>query len=222
MHNPKKYCTFAAAMSTNVEQILYRIDRTAGKILNGAVYAMLVLALLAGGRALLHLDAPLTLVRIYKYLWIACGIIAGVCVLCRIVLAPFVKSEEQEIFEQKVAYVLHQKQSNTPQMVSPEYSPLHDLLPEQEEKVKQILRNLPPNQNKTNQINLALVSRYLTALERMNLANLDDKHSLRLWVKNVTKKEVPSSSQFNEAIPNTNKKEVSKIKDLLERSLNDF
>ena len=63
------------------------------------------------------------------------------------------------------------------------------------------------------------IARYLTALEQLKKANLADKRALLLWVKAITGKETPSSSQFNEAIPNTNRKELLKVRTELEQLL---
>ena len=208
-------------MKADREQRLYRIDRTALKILNGAVYSMFILAVLAVIPALfrwfgLHLSTLpgwAVCLTLYHYAWILCAITAGVCIVCRIALAPFVKSEEQEEFEQKVEYVLQQKKMTPPQATSDDYSPLCDLTPEQEQRVIRLLHDLPGNPNKPTAINLALIARYLTALEQMGKANLTDKHALRIWVMNITDKDVPSSSQFNEAVPNTNRKELAQLRE---------
>ena len=50
-------------------------------------------------------------------------------------------------------------------------------------------------------------------------ADLADKYHLRLWVAEVTKKEVPSSSQFNEAIPSTATTKINKAQKELEQLL---
>ena len=53
----------------------------------------------------------------------------------------------------------------------------------------------------------------------MGKADLTDKYHLRLWVAEVTQKEVPGSSQFNEAIPSTATTKVSKAQKELEQLL---
>ena len=90
-------------MNIGTQQLLYRIDRTAGKFLNGLVVTGIVLATLAGIKVLLvkcgiHFDSPAwsIVLIVYKYLWWSLGGLACICVIGRIVLAPFVKSEEEE------------------------------------------------------------------------------------------------------------------------------
>lgn len=219
------FCTFALAMKTSTVQRLYHIDRTALKILNYSVYSMFLLALLAlvdtilrwCGLHLCEYAFYSTLTDLYRYAWIVCGSIAGGCVIVRIALSPFVKSEEEEAFEQKLDYVLQQRQQED--QPSQPYSPLRNLTPEQEAIVQKTLHELPSNVSKPHFIHLALVSRYLTALEQMNKADLTDRTALRAWVHEVTKKEVPPMSQFNEAIPSTNRKELAKIRQQWEKLL---
>ena len=194
----------------------------AGKVLNGAVYGMLGLAAIAAIWALCKYwnllpeeTLKTTLITIYQYAWLAAGIIAALAVLLRIVLAPFVKSEEQELFEQKVDYVLQHKLEKSTQNNQKDYSPLRQLTPEQQDIVIQVFRDLPGNATKPTAINLAMVARYLTAMEQLGIINLSDRHNLRWWVQQVTGKDIPSSSQFNEALPNKNKKEVLKTRTLL-------
>jgi hypothetical protein len=132
-----------------------------------------------------------------------------------------VKSEEEEDFEQKVDYILqkraHQKVQNMP--ISPDYSPLHDLTKEQEERVQKILRELPAHSSDREQINMALVAQYLTALERLGKIDLNDKKSLRTWVAQVTNKNVPDSGHFNDAIRNVSLPKVAKARKDLESIL---
>ena len=205
------------------QPLLYRCDRIAGRILDitAVIMVLLALVLIAVG-VLEHHDIRLdahawwpTAVLIYKYLWRVCGIIAVLCIVARLCLSPFVKSEEEEDFEKKVEYILQQesqKQKAIP-AISSDYSPLRDLTQEQEKKVKKVLKKLPPNAKKPKAINLALIARYLTALEKLGHADLSDKPSLRIWVAQVTDKEVPTPSQFNEAIPSTNRTAVAAAKE---------
>lgn len=209
-------------MKANTQKKLYIIDRVCGKILNGFVLAMLFLSLLAGICALLrYFDISFAqsavwgiLVIVYKSAWAICGIAAGMCILCRICLSPFVKSEEEEDFEKKVEYILQQKKADGP--LPSNYSPFRNLSSLQEGLIEQLLHDLPANANKPNAINLALIAQYLTALEKLGKANLADKRALRLWVKHITGKQVPSSSQFNEAVPSTTTSKVSQAKRTLE------
>lgn len=216
-------------MSTELEQRLYRYDRMAGRILQYVTYVMLGLIALLIIHGLLDKSGIhcctfiwwSVITAIYHYAWVVCGVIAGLCILCRICLSPFVKSEEQEDFENKLEYVLQQKQGIFSKTPSSDYSPLIHLTSEQENQIKQMLRDLPSNSNKPQAINLALVARFLTALEQLDIANLSDRHSLRLWVQSVTGKQVPSSSQFNEAIPSENRKEVAKLRTQIKQVLKD-
>jgi hypothetical protein len=152
---------------------------------------------------------------------IVAGCICVLCIIGRICLSPFVKSEEEEDFEQKVDYILqkrtHQKVQNTP--ISPDYSPLHDLTKEQEERVQKILRELPAHSSDREQINMALVAQYLTALERLGKIDLNDKKSLRTWVAQVTNKNIPDSGHFNDAIRNVSLPKVAKARKDLESIL---
>lgn len=188
---------------------LYTIDRAIRTILGIATWVVLALLVAAA------FDTPIKL--ILKYAFFVCGSIWVLLVLCRIVLSPFVKSDEEEDFEQKVDYIL-QKRAEQPQK---DYTPLRSLTPEQEEAIKGVLSNLPSHRDKPSEINLAIVSRYLTALDQLGYADLSDRHYLRLWVQEVTGKKVPNSSQFNEAIPNTNRREVAKARDILSKAVAD-
>ena len=122
--------------------------------------------------------------------------------------------EEEEDFEKKVEYILQQKKADGP--LPSNYSPFRNLSSLQEGLIEQLLHDLPANANKPNAINLALIAQYLTALEKLGKANLADKRALRLWVKHITGKQVPSSSQFNEAVPSTTTSKVSQAKRTLE------
>lgn len=221
----KKCSTFALVMTEKTKNTLYRIDRTAGLILSIVVYTVIFLGVVWGIYKLLsfygiHLNTyPVwhALLLLYTYAWYACGIVFATCILCRIILTPFVKSEEEEVFEQKIEYVLQNKLQKPAEPST--YSPLCDLPQEQEEQVKQLLHDLPSHPNKPDYINLAFMAQYLTALEKMGKAKLIDKHNLRLWVAQVTGKQVPSSSQFNDAIPCAVPTKVNKAQKELERLL---
>ena len=212
-------------MTEKMKNTLYRIDRTAGQILSYVVYTVIFLGIVWGIYKLLsfygiHLNTyPVwhAFLLLYTYAWYACGIVFAACILCRIILTPFVKSEEEEVFEQKIEYVLQNKLQKPAEPST--YSPLCDLTQELEEQVKQLLHDLPSHPNKPDYINMAFMAQYLTALEKMGKAKLTDKHHLRLWVAQVTGKQVPASSQFNEAVPSTAPTKVSKAKKELERIL---
>ncbi len=183
-------------MKTKTQQILYKVDRIALRVLYFAVAAMFVLA------ALWFIASIAS-----RYAWIVLGGIAGVCIVCRICLSPFVKSEEEEEMEEKVAYILAKQKENSSDPLL--YNPLRNMTPEQEEKVIQLLRNLPYNPDKPQFIKLAILAQYLTALERMDKIYLTDLYNLRLWVAEKTSKEVDDSSHFNEALRSANEKKVA-------------
>lgn len=186
---------------------LYRIDRVIRTILGVVSVLVLVFLVVAA------FESPLQKFCITAF-WTCAGIWA-VFVIGRIILSPFVKSDEEEELEQKIQEII-QKNAEQPQK---DYTPLCGLSPEQEIQVKHILKNLPDHPSKPGYINLALIARYLTALEQLEIADLEDKHALRLWVQQVTGKKAPSASQFNEAIPNTNRKEIAKVRDILSASI---
>jgi len=193
-------------MKQQTKDILYKIDRRIRPILN--IMSVICLLLLCSAA----FDTPVKQI-LTKLLCFSAGIWL-MLVVCRLCLSPFVKSDEEEEFEQKVDYILQQRQAG--QTASSNYNPLRELSPEQEEKIKELLRNLPENPMKPGHINLALVAQYLTALQLLGKADLKDKHHLRLWVEEVTGKKVPNSSQFNEAIPSQTRTKVSSARKELE------
>ncbi len=193
----------------DVPKLLYRIDRIVRTILYIVTCCLATLLMLA------------CIGISYRIVWYGFGAIFCLCVIVRICLSPFVKSDEEEEFEQKVNYILEQKAQQHKQVVSvsSDYSPLCNLSAQQEKQIIQILHDLPSHSDKPDYINLALIARYLTALEQLNKINLSNRTALRAWVANVTAKTVPSSSQFNEAIPNKNRSEVAKVRRQLEKLL---
>ena len=193
-------------MKQQTKDILYKIDRRIRPILN--IMSVVCLLLLCSAA----FDTPVKQI-LTKLLCFSAGIWL-VLVVCRLCLSPFVKSDEEEEFEQKVDYILQQRQAG--QTAGSNYNPLRELSPEQEEKIKELLRNLPENPMKPGHINLALVAQYLTALQQLGKADLKDKHHLRLWVEEVTGKKVPNSSQFNEAIPSQTRTKVLSARKELE------
>lgn len=189
---------------------LYTIDRAIRTALR--INALICFLLLIGAA----LDSPLK--HYLTYALLVTAIICGVLIVCRICLSPFVKSDEQEEFEEKLDYVLAHREGkkNTQPITDNNYTPLRNLTPEQEVQIKQLLRDLPSHEKKSDAIKLALVVQYLKALENLDKANLTDLYNLRLWVGNVTGKNVPESSQFNEAIRDCAKSKVSKAqKDIM-------
>ncbi len=175
-------------MKESTRDILYKIDRTGTVVLGVVSVVVIVLLLMAAFNPSLKIA--------FFVSWGAWGLV----LISKVCLTPFVKSEEEEEFERKVEYILQQKrQMNT----ETAYTPLRDVSPEEEDKIKQFLHDLPEHAEKPGQINLALIAQYLTALEKLSKADLKDKRQLRLWVAEVTDKTVPSPSHFNEAIPST-------------------
>lgn len=193
-------------MKQQTKDILYKIDRRIRPILD--IMSIICLLLLCSAA----FDTPVKQI-LTKLLCFSAGIWL-MLVVCRLCLSPFVKSDEEEKFEQKVDYILQQRQAG--QNAGSNYNPLRELSQEQEEKIKELLRNLPENPMKPGHINLALVAQYLTALQQLGKADLKDKHHLRLWVEEVTGKKVPNSSQFNEAIPSQTVTKVSSARKELE------
>ena len=175
-------------MKESVRDILYKTDRVLSVVFSVVSVLVIVLLVLA---AFYHW---------LKYAVFASWAMWGLILIIKICLSPFVKSEYEEDFEHKVDYVLQQKRLLHSEKA---YTPLRDITPEQEEKIRHFIHELPAHAEKIDSINLAFVSQYLTALEKLGKADLKDKRQLRLWVAEVTEKNVPSSSQFNEAIPST-------------------
>lgn len=197
-------------MKAEKGHILYRIDRIAGLVMKIDAVILFILLVLAG----FHISN--------KYVWYVFGGIIVACFLCRLVLEFFVKSEDEEEFEEMVDHIIEQKMAKQKQAhkeAIKDYSPLCNLSHEDEGLIKQLLYRLPENPNNAGYINLALVAQYLTALQKMGIADLTDKYHLRLWVAEVTKKEVPSSSQFNEAIPSKATTKVNNAEKELEKLL---
>ncbi|MBQ9339108.1 MAG: hypothetical protein IJS13_02105 [Paludibacteraceae bacterium] len=153
---------------------------------------------------------------------------SGIVVFClflltivvSLILSPFVKSDDEQEFEEKVNYILSKtnlrKNTNNTQDI---VSPLINLTKQQEECICQLLRDLPPNNNDSNKINTALVSQHLTALR--DLGYLSDKniYALYSWVGFVTNKELPNFNHFNEAYPSTTTRKVDKAKADIESEL---
>lgn len=193
-------------MKNDTREKLYKIDRALTLAYQITSIVVLVMLLLT---AFIH---PL------KYVFFALLILWGLILIAKICLAPFVKSEDGEEFEQKVEYILQRKIAHLSAILG-DYTPLHNVTPEQVTDIKQLLRELPDHVEKPGHINLALTAQYLTALEKLGKADLSDKHHLRLWVAEVTGKQVPSSSQFNEAVPSQAKTKVNDARKELQKLL---
>lgn len=192
---------------------LYTIDRAIRKAIHICVPICFILLLIVA------FNAPWR--QIFVYALCVLAVICGILILCRIILSPFVKSDEQEEFEQKIDYILKQRSKQQTQHTVPleDYTPLCNLTEEQKVQIQQILHDLPANDKRPEAINLALVAQYLTALEKLGMVNLTDKYHLRLWIEQITGKQVPSSSQFNEAIPSKATGKVLKAQKDIERIL---
>jgi hypothetical protein len=119
--------------------------------------------------------------------------------------------------EEKVAYILAKQKSESSEAGA--YNPLRNMTPEQEEKVIQVLHDLPTNQSNPSAINMATMAQYLTALDQMDKIDLTDLSRLRYWIADLTGKEVPASGHFNHAIPSTYEKKIAIAKEKLARIL---
>lgn len=187
---------------------LYVIDRTILKVVKISAIALL-LGLVAA--SLFHFPKAIT----RDIIIVLIAIILG-GVLCRWILSPFVKSEEEEEFEKQVDYILRKNAKEKDQTLPSGYSPLCDLSQPQQEEICRLLRDLPSHANKKDAINMALIAQYLTALEQLGKADLKDKRALRPWVAEVTGKSVPPTSPFNEAFSNISKQKVAAARKELE------
>ena len=101
-------------------------------------------------------------------------------------------------------------------------SPFQNLTEEQEKKIEELFRTLPHHKDREDEINMKEVARYLTALEKlgyMSPAISVQKAMLRQWVMNVTGKQAPESSPFNQAYPSTNKKGVEEAEKVIKETL---
>ncbi|MBP5477005.1 MAG: hypothetical protein J6Y00_04900, partial [Paludibacteraceae bacterium] len=99
------------------------------------------------------------------------------------------------------------------------HSPLMNLTPEEDQTVCALLRHLPEHISNPGHINLSQKMHYLTALRQSGYLDDKDLYNLRLWLIHVTGKEVPSTSQFNEAYPSKATTKVTKAKQQIERAL---
>ena len=100
--------------------ILYKVDRTIRPILEITTIIALILLVAAS------FDSPIK--RFFTYCLYAAAIVWVVALACRLILSPFVKSEEEEIFEQQVDYILQKKQASKPVVA---YTPLRDVTQKQ-------------------------------------------------------------------------------------------
>ena len=120
--------------------------------------------------------------------------------------------------EEKVEYVLKNKYPETLRNAQ-DYSPLCNLTPEQEERIKQLLRELPTMDGKPDYVYMSHIAQYLTALEQLGQVKFSNMYALQKWVEQVTGKRTPDYNHFNEAIPCKSEKKVVKAREALERIL---
>ena len=139
-------------------------------------------------------------------------------IVCRLCFYPFVKSDEEEEMEEKLEYLLNKNHAEVLRNAQ-EYSPLCNLTPLQEAKVKQLLRELPANPRKTDYIYMSYIANYLTALKELGKANLNDVYALQAWVEQVTGKHTPDYNHFNETLASTAESKVAKARAELEHLL---
>jgi hypothetical protein len=197
-------------MNATTRNRLYIIDRTVRKILNAVTVVLFVLLVLA------TLNTPWK--KIFAYIFFGVGAVWALLIICRLFLSPFVKSDEEEEMEEKVEYILKKHHTDTLRAV-PDYSPLRNLTPEQEEQIKQLLRELPTMDGKPDYVYMSYIAQYLTALEQLGKANLNNVYALQEWVEQVTGKRTPDYSHFNAAFPCKSEKKVAKAREKLERIL---
>ena len=127
--------------------------------------------------------------------------------------------DEEEEMEEKVECVIKKHHAHLLQTAKDNYSPLCNLTPEQEERVKQLLCNLPSNPKNPDYIYLAQVANHLKALEQLDKARLGDVYALQSWVERVTGKRTPEYRQFNEAILHAKESKITKAREVIERIL---
>ena len=190
---------------------LYTIDRTIRTIMRVCTVIWFV--------TIIAVVIPTPYKQQFAY---ACLITLGfICLLAltRLCFSWFVKSDEEEEMEEKVEYVIKKHHAHLLQAAKDNYSPLCTLTPEQEERVMQLLRDLPSNPKDSDYINLAQVTNHMKALEQLDKARLGDVYALQSWVERVTGKRTPEYRQFNEAIQKARDSQVAKARKTIERIL---
>ena len=194
------------------EEQQYRIDRTIKKVANGIFWV----------GAICILIGLYTKVKFFFFVFMAAIVIGFFCEICRAIFFSNVKSEEEEEKEQLIKEIVQetlqqQEKKSSQATLQTDYSPLRNLTAEQEQKVRDLLRNLPSHANKADAINMALNAQYLTALAQSDKADLQDKKCLRLWVEQLSEKTAPEQRQFNEAFDNVSMQKVAKARKDIER-----
>lgn len=213
--------------ATLIKKHLPHIDCIAKKVIEITAIALFVLLILFLIYALLleqtisatHPSINELSGQIVQYIAIVLLVVFLTAVCVRLVLSPFVKPDEEADFERKVDYVLEHKKRQKEPAPSDVHSPLMNLPPEGEQIVCSLLKALPEHITKPGHINLAQTMHYLTALQQSGYLDDKDLYNLRLWLTDVTGKDVPSTSQFNEAYPSKATTKVAKAKEQIERAL---
>ncbi len=198
------------------------------RLLNGTAVALFALACLFLIYVMLCQLIPddvnfsylIKLHLIYKYIVLSVFILfllsAAVVAICTL----WCKTDEEQLFEDKVNYILNKSttphRSTSPSsLLSPDYQPLKNICEDNRLRVVDYLRNLPDSATKQGSINLALMVQHLVALSKMGYLDISDKPRLRQWISALTGKQVPSSSQFNEAFANVSISKVLKAESAL-------
>ncbi len=166
--------------------------------------------------------------QVFKYSGAIMLVVFLLGVVVRLILSPFVKSDEERSFEEKVNYVLQRAselENNHQPDLSNVVSPLKGLTEIQKNIVIQMLRDLPSHSKNPNKINMAEVAHFLRALKALDYLEVSnnerlDLRNLRNWVAQITGKQVPSVSEFNEAYNSGSaKNKVNKVKDKIRTTI---
>lgn len=203
------------------------IDSAAKKIIAVTAMALFVVLILVLVYALLfepsvsvNFSSANNIIRqSTRYIATALLVIFLLAVCVRLLLSPWVKSDDEKEFERKADYVLGHRKRQTDAMATSSYSPLKNLTPEEEQIICSLLKDLPEHISKPGHINLAQTMHYLTALQQAGYIDDKDLYNLRLWLIQVTGKEVPATSQFNEAYPSKAATKVAKARQRIETAL---
>ena len=214
------------AMKQTTLHNLTKADKIAKQILNISaviLFSMLLLWLVWSiiSNIASSVRADMVVKSVFK---IAGGVALSILLLSvvvRMVLSLFVRSDDENDFEEKVDYVLQQKKTAARKagQKSETISVLVGLSAEQEEMVCRLLRELPSHINSPQKINMAEVSHYLTALRDLGYLNDKDKYNLYAWVGKITDKELPQFNHFSEAYPSTTVKKVNHAKEKITSEL---
>lgn len=191
------------------------------RLLNGTAVALFALACLFLIYGMLRQLIPddvnfsylIKLHLIYKYIVCVFFVLFLLSATIVAIGSLWGKTEEEQEFEDKLNYILSKHTQANPYSLptpSADYQPLSNLSENKREQLIAYLRSLPASASKQGSINLALMAQHLVALSRMGFLDISDKPRLRRWVASITGKQVPSSSQFNEAITNVSMSKLLK------------